>query len=58
MKKKTFRRGENHADFLEIDHISKDVSGVKRSAMFILIFTLGEVHSLVGENGAGKIYPD
>ena len=41
-------------EMLRLEHISKSFSGVKALTDISLTFRKGEVHALVGENGAGK----
>ncbi len=47
--------GENMSEFLlEMNHITKDFSGVKALSDVSLHLRAGSVHALMGENGAGK----
>ena len=41
-------------EILRLDHISKSFSGVQALTDINISFKRGEVHALVGENGAGK----
>ena len=41
-------------EMLRLEHVSKAFSGVRALTDISLTFRRGEVHALVGENGAGK----
>jgi len=48
-------RGFNVRTMLEMRHISKTFSGVKVLDDVNFVVKKGEIHALVGENGAGKL---
>ena len=48
----------NETCSVEMRNIYKSFGGVHALKNVSVRFRSGEIHSLVGENGAGKIYPD